>query len=218
MASPTPDIVIVDDDPDVRLALRRLIVSAGYPVRAFSSASEFLEHGLEPEPGCILLDLRLPDLDGIELHQRLRAGGSPPPVIFMTGYGDIPTSVQAMKSGALDFLAKPISDDTLIGSIENALELSAKQREERLRVQEIARRFATLTPREMDVLRLVLAGLLNKQIARELSISEKTVKVHRGRVMSKIGVRRVAQLVQYAVQLGFEAAPVRNRKSLSETP
>jgi len=199
------DIVIIDDDPDVRNALRRLLTSVGHSVRTFGSAFEFLDAGCEPSAGCILLDLRLPDLDGIELYQRLRASGSVTPVIFLTGFGDIPTSVLAMKSGALDFLPKPVSEETLIGAIDNALSVDTRTRSDRAHHDELAHRFAALTPREVDVLRLVVAGRLNKQIARELKISEKTVKVHRGRVMAKLGVRRVAQLVQLALEAGYEA-------------
>lgn len=216
MAETSADIVIVDDDPDIRSALRRLLTAAGHSVRTYGSASEYLAQGTDPEPGCILLDLRLPDLDGIKLYQRLQGSGNTPPVIFLTGYGDIPTSVQAMKSGALDFLPKPVDDEVLMRTVHNALEVSARQRAERERMQEISRRFASLTPREQDVLRLVLAGLLNKQIARELHISEKTVKVHRGRVMAKVGVRRVAQLVQYAVEAGLEAPQNIRRQQVAE--
>ena len=198
------DIVVIDDDSDVRNALRRLLVSFGHPVRTYASAFEFLDNGLEPEPGCLILDMRLPDLDGIELYRRLQTRGVTVPAIFLTGFGDIPTSVLAMKSGALDFLPKPVEETTLLTAVENALILNTKLKAQRAQRQEIARRFALLTPRELDVLRLVVVGRLNKQIARELSISEKTVKVHRGRVMAKMGVRRVAQLVQCAIHLGLE--------------
>jgi FixJ family two-component response regulator len=199
MASFASDIAVVDDDPDICAALRRLLGAAGHEVRTFQSAGEFLAAGREPEPGCMLIDLRLPDLNGIELYQRLRAHGSTPPVIFMSGYGDIPTSVLAMKSGAMDFLSKPASEETLMIAIENALAFDAQTRDGRTHEHEIARRFASLTPRELEVLRLVMAGRLNKQIAREMHISEKTVKVHRGHVMAKMGVRRVAQLVKFVM-------------------
>jgi RNA polymerase sigma factor (sigma-70 family) len=198
-----PEVFIVDDDVSVRTALSRLIASAGHTTRAFSSAREFLDSQCYLNPGCLVLDVRLPDLDGMELHQRLQASGSPVPVIFMTGFGDIPTSVRAIKSGAVDFLPKPVADETLLRAIDAALAEEARQRADRVEVQELNRRFELLTPRERDVFRLVLSGRLNKQIARELGISEKTVKVHRGRVMSKMGARRVAQLVQFAARLGY---------------
>jgi len=205
-----PEVFVVDDDPAVRNALRRLITAAGHEVRTFASAREFLDSQCELRAGCLVLDLRLPGLDGIQLHRMLIDTGVKLPVIFLSGFGDIPTSVQAIKSGAVDFLPKPVSDDTLLHAIGAALDEEAKGRAERLEAQELSRRYESLTSREHDVLRLVMAGRLNKQIARELGISEKTVKVHRSRVMSKMRARRVAQLVQFGVRLGLEgggAAP-----------
>jgi len=213
-----PEVFIVDDDVSVRTALTRLIASAGHTSRAFSSAREFLDSHCYLQPGCLVLDLRLPDLDGLELHERLQASGSPVPVIFMTGFGDIPTSVRAIKSGAVDFLPKPVADETLLAAIDTALAEEARQRADRVEVQELNRRFELLTPRERDVFRLVLAGRLNKQIARELGISEKTVKVHRGRVMSKMGARRVAQLVQFAARMGYLGSSPRQEIRLSFEP
>ena len=198
-----PQVFIVDDDPSVRTALARLVASAGHAVRTFASAEEFLAQWSELGPGCIVLDVRLPALDGLELHRRLRQSKATTPVIFLTGFGDIPTSVRAIKSGAVDFLPKPVSDETLLRSIETALAEEARMRADRVETDEVSRRLESLTPREGQVLRLVLAGRLNKQIARELGISEKTVKVHRGRVMAKMGVRRVALLVQYVDRLGL---------------
>ena len=198
-----PQVFVVDDDASVRTALARLIASAGHAVRTFASAEEFLANWSELGPGCIVLDLRLPALDGLELHRRLRQSKATNPVIFLTGFGDIPTSVRAIKSGAVDFLPKPVSDETLLRAIESALAQEARMRAERVETEEVSRRLESLTPREGQVLRLVLAGRLNKQIARELGISEKTVKVHRGRVMAKMGVRRVALLVQYVDRLGL---------------
>jgi RNA polymerase sigma factor (sigma-70 family) len=215
-----PEVFIVDDDVSVRTALSRLVASAGHTVRAFSSAREFLDSQCYMNPGCLVLDVRLPDLDGIELHERLQAAGTAVPVIFMTGFGDIPTTVRAIKSGAVDFLPKPVADDTLLRAIDAALAEEARQRADRVEVQELNRRFELLTPRERDVFRLVLAGRLNKQIARELGISEKTVKVHRGRVMSKMGARRVAQLVQYAARMGYIGTSQQPevRRSFETTP
>jgi FixJ family two-component response regulator len=199
-----PEVFVVDDDPAVRNALRRLITAAGHEVRTFASAREFLDSQCELRSGCLVLDLKLPDLDGIQLHRMLLDTGMKLPVIFLSGFGDIPTSVQAIKSGAVDFLPKPVSDDTLLHAIGAALDEEAKGRAERLEAQELSRRYESLTAREHDVLRLVMAGRLNKQIARELGISEKTVKVHRSRVMAKMRARRVAQLVQFGVRLGLE--------------
>jgi RNA polymerase sigma factor (sigma-70 family) len=213
-----PQVFIVDDDVSVRTALTRLVGSVGHSVRAFSSAREFLDSQCYLHPGCLVLDVRLPDLDGMELHERLQAAGTPIPVIFMTGFGDIPTSVRAIKSGAVDFLPKPVSDDTLLRAIDTALAEEARQRADRVEVQELSRRFELLTPRERDVFRLVLAGRLNKQIARELGISEKTVKVHRGRVMSKMGARRVAQLVQFAARMGYIGTSARQEIRLNFDP
>ena len=214
-----PEVFIVDDDVSVRTALSRLVASAGHTVRVFSSAREFLDSQCYMNPGCLVLDVRLPDLDGIELHERLQAAGTAIPVVFMTGFGDIPTTVRAIKSGAVDFLPKPVSDETLLRAIDTALAEEARQRADRVEIQELTRRFELLTPRERDVFRLVLAGRLNKQIARELGISEKTVKVHRGRVMSKMGARRVAQLVQFAARMGYVGTSSRHEVRLSyETP
>lgn len=195
-------VFVIDDDPKVRTALARLIESAGYAVRTFGSAREFLDRQHELGPGCLLLDVRLPDLNGLDLQQRLQQSGFYLPVIFMTGFGDIPTSVRAIKAGAFDFLTKPVEDQVLLRTIGEALEEEARTRSERVETEELARRAESLTPREREVMEQILAGLLNKQIARELGISEKTVKVHRSRVMSKMGARRVATLVHYAVRLG----------------
>ena len=197
------EVFVIDDDPKVQTALARLIESAGYTVRTFGSAREFLDRRDELGPGCLLLDVRLPDLNGLDLQQRLQESGFYLPVIFMTGFGDIPTSVRAIKAGAFDFLTKPVEDRVLLRTIGEALEEESRTRSERVETEELARRADSLTPREREVMEHILAGLLNKQIARELGISEKTVKVHRSRVMSKMGARRVATLVHYAVRLGM---------------
>ena len=199
--STSEEVFIVDDDPLLRRTLARLVTSAGHEVRTFGSAGELLESWDGVHPRCLILDLRLPDLDGMELYSRLRTTGSVPPVIFITGFGDIPTSVQAMKSGALDFILKPFVNDALLGAIESALEEETRSRASRDRLQSLAQRYATLTTREREVMALVVAGRMNKQVARDLRISEKTVKVHRGRVMAKMEARRVAQLVQLAIRL-----------------
>lgn len=202
-----PRVFVVDDDPSVRMALARLIGAAGHTVETFGSAREFLENGRHLEAGCLVLDLRMPDLDGLELLELLRKDGSVMPVVFMTGFGDIPTSVRAMKAGAVDFLPKPVADDALLQAIGAALEADSRARHARSGQEDIRRRFEGLTPREREVFRLVVAGRLNKQVARELGVAEKTVKVHRARVMEKMGVRRVAQLVQLAVRLDLDNEP-----------
>ncbi len=205
------EVFVVDDDASVRTALQRLLRSAGHSVRTFESAEAFLTARYQLGPGCLVLDLRLPDLSGLELHGRLRQSEGPViPVIFITGFADIPTSVQAIKGGAVDFLPKPVTDEALLRAVAGALAQEEHLRAERAEIQEIWRRFQSLTPRETEVMRLVVAGRLNKQIARDLGISEKTVKVHRGRAMAKMGVRRVAQLTRCAIRLQLTAdAPER---------
>ena len=202
MSAVKSEVIVVDDDASVRTALRRLLESAGHHVRCFGSAREFLETATYGASSCLVLDVRLPDLDGIELHRRLREKGELLPVIFMTGFGDIPASVRAIKSGAVDYLAKPVSDETLLRAIDTALETGAKSRAELQETGELSNRFGSLTRREVDVFRRILLGRLNKQIARDLGISEKTVKVHRARLMAKMRAKHVAQLVKFAVRLG----------------
>lgn len=196
------DVIVVDDDPAVREALARLIASAGHSVQTFASAGEFLDGMRELRPGCLLLDVRLPDLDGLALQRQLYESGVVVPVIFMTGFADIRTSVRAIKAGAFDYLTKPVEARVLLGTIAEALKEEARTRSERVEAEELLRRYESLTRRETEVMHLVLAGLLNKQIAKELGISEKTVKVHRSRVMTKMGARRVANLIHFAMRLG----------------
>jgi RNA polymerase sigma factor (sigma-70 family) len=194
-------VYIVDDDASVRKGVTRLIRSAGYDVEAYASGLEFLEGCACDRPGCVVLDICMPGLNGLELQERMAAAGCPIPVIFITGHGDIPMSVRAMKRGAVDFLSKPFHDETLLAAIGTALEKDRSARELRQRMQEVVRCERTLTARERDVFRWVTAGLLNKQIADKLGISEKTVKVHRGRVMQKMRAESVADLVRLAQQI-----------------
>jgi RNA polymerase sigma factor (sigma-70 family) len=201
------DVFIVDDDSAVRDSLIRVVDSVGHHSRGFTSGAEFLNSRCYLEPGCAVLDVRLPDYDGMQLYNELQRSGATMPVIFLTGYGDIPTSVRAIKSGAVDFLSKPVNDDALITAIDHALAEEARQRRERAEMVELQSCYDRLTPREHDILELIMAGRLNKQIARELGISEKTVKVHRGRVMAKMHARRVAQLVQAVVRIRGSAPP-----------
>jgi RNA polymerase sigma factor (sigma-70 family) len=196
-------IYIVDDDASVRKSLGRLARSAGYDAEPFASAEEFLSSELAPAPCCLVLDVRLPGLDGLELQERLAEKETPVPVIFISGHGDIPMSVKAMRRGAIDFLPKPFSDDNLLGAIENALARSVQLREARSRKRRIHALVETLTPREQEIMRWVITGMLNRQIAGELGIAEKTVKVHRGRVMQKMQAGSVAELVRLAEEAGI---------------
>jgi FixJ family two-component response regulator len=189
-------VYIVDDEETIRRALSRLVRTAGLTAQTFTSAQAFLEHPLPDHPACLVLDVRLPGLSGLDLQAALGPRQDTVPIIFITGRGSIPMSVQAMKGGALDFLKKPVDGDLLLESIQRAL---ARSREALARAAEhsdVARRLARLTPREREVLELVVAGMLNKQIAAELGAAEKTVKVHRGRVMKKMEADSVADLVR----------------------
>jgi FixJ family two-component response regulator len=192
-------IFLIDDDASVRRALMRLIKSAGYGVEAFASAREFLDARHEAgSPACIVLDVRMPGLTGLDLQRELQAVNANLPIIFITGHGDIPMSVTAMKAGAVDFLPKPIKDADLLGAIEQALARAMRQDAQRAELKEIRDRIATLTPREHEVLQHVVSGQLNKQIAFDLGTVEKTIKVHRARVMEKMGVESLAELVRIA--------------------
>jgi FixJ family two-component response regulator len=197
-------VFIVDDDPGVLKALTRLVRSAGYEVQAFATPAEFLAEHDPATPGCAILDVGLPGLDGLQLQEAIGASGNYRPVIFITGRGDIPTSVRAMKSGAQDFLTKPVRDEELIAAIAQVQGREEKERESRQEVEAIQRRLASLTPREREVLTHVIAGRLNKQIAGDLGTVEKTIKVHRGRMMAKMGVRTVAHLVRMAGKVGIQ--------------
>jgi len=191
-----PIIHVVDDDPSFRTAVTRLLRAAKYEVRGYRSASEFLGSDPCADPGCILLDLRMPGLNGLDLQQSLAQMEGRLPIIFLSGHGDIPASVRAMKAGAVDFLPKPFRDDDLLGCVERALIRSAEQRTRSAEENEARTLLGLLTPRELEVMQLVVTGMLNKQIAGELGTAEKTVKVHRGRAMRKLNVTSVAELVR----------------------
>lgn len=193
----TTDLVyIVDDDPAVRDALASLVRSIGLEARTFATAGEFLGHTRADIPSCLVLDVRLPGLSGLELQKVLGGVHSPLPIIFITGHGDIAMSVRAMKQGAVEFLAKPFDDRDLIAAIEEALEGKRSERDAQMELQALRSRFSLLTTREREVAERVVQGLLNKQIAAELDISEGTVKVHRRSIMRKLGVRSVPDLVR----------------------
>jgi FixJ family two-component response regulator len=202
-------VYVVEDEDLVRNALVRLISLAGYDTRGFATGTAFLESDCCHSAGCLLLDFSLPDMSGLQVQETLQARDSRMPVIFMSGYGDVPLTVQAMKHGALDFLTKPVQDSALFAAITVALAAAEEQRGRQDRIDEVRARLGGLTRREHDVLDGVLLGRLNKQIARELGISEKTVKVHRGRLMAKMGVRHVAHLAQLALQADYRAADTR---------
>jgi FixJ family two-component response regulator len=199
-------VFVVDDDPAVLTALSRLLRASGFEVDSSSSAEEFLRIHDASIPGCAVLDLALPDLTGIELQRRLGERGCERPIIFLTGRGTIPASVQAMKAGAVDFLTKPVSGIRLLESVRLAIEKDRTQRTFRAELATLEQRLASLTSRESQILPLILGGLLNKQIAAELGTAEKTIKVHRARIMSKMEVRSVAELVRAAMSAGLAPA------------
>lgn len=201
-------VFVVDDDASVRKALTRLMASAGYAVDTFASARDFLEHGhYQDTPGCVVLDIRMPGLSGLDLQQELKACTPPLPIIFITGHGDVPTSVRAMKDGAVDFLTKPVDDRDLLSVVAQAVARNLAARAQHAALRELQRRAETLTPREREVMVLVVRGLLNKQVAAELGTVEKTIKVHRARVLQKMGVESLAELVRAAEKLGMFSTP-----------
>jgi FixJ family two-component response regulator len=197
-------VFVVDDDGSVRKSLVRLLKSMGYPARPYASAREFLEDWRnDPAPGCLVLDVQLPGLNGLELQENLRDSGFPIPIIFITGHGDIPMSVRAMKAGAVDFLAKPFQDEDLLRAVREAIGRREELRAEDAEREEVTGLYRALTPREREVMALVVVGLPNKRIARELGTAEKTIKVHRGRVMEKMMVQSLADLIRAAQKLGI---------------
>jgi FixJ family two-component response regulator len=202
MTDISPIVFVVDDDQAVLKGLTRVLRSAGLEVAPFSSPRKFLEQYDPKAAGCLVLDVAMPGLNGLELQEALTAIGSAIPIIFLTGRGDIPMSVQAMKGGAVDFLTKPLDDDDLLKAVAVALEKDRIERQSRNELDDIQERLATLTPREREVLNHVVTGQLNKQIALDLGTVEKTIKVHRARVMEKMKVNSVAELVRLTERLG----------------
>ena len=199
-----PLVFVIDDDESVRRGLDRLLRSDGLDVESFASSREFVARPLPDRPACIVLDLRLPGASGLEVQDTLARAGWEIPIIFISGYADVGSSVRALKAGAVDFLQKPFSDQALLDIVHEALDRARAARRRRAERAAIQARFDLLTPRERDVLRLVLRGLLNKQIASELGISEKTVKFHRGRVMAKTEAGSVAELVRLAATIQID--------------
>lgn len=199
-------VFIIDDDQSVRKGLLRLCKAHGLKAEAFDSASGFLASGLANGCGCIVLDVHMPGLCGLELQDALAKAGCTMPIIFLTGHGDIPMSVRAMKSGAVDFLTKPVDEDVLLKAVEKAMEENHCRNEERARTESVHARVCLLTGREHEVMRHVIAGELNKQIGGMLGVSEKTIKVHRARVMEKMGAGSVAELVRLCSLAGVNPA------------
>jgi FixJ family two-component response regulator len=191
-----PIVFVVDDDAAARTSVENLLHSVGLRVQTFDSATKFLEHGAPNVPSCLVLDVRLPRMSGIELQRELAIRGISVPIIFITGHGDIPMSVEAMKAGAMEFLVKPFRGQVLLDAIHKALERDRATREEQARVAELRGRFDSLTPREREVMNGVIAGRLNKEIAAELGAAERTIKVHRANVMRKLGAESLADLVR----------------------
>lgn len=202
---------VVDDDASVRTALARLLRADGYDVELFATAADLLARGASDRPTCLVVDVRMPDVDGLALQERLRTAGHEPAIVFLTGYGDVATTVRAMKGGAIDFLEKPLDSRALIAAIERALARDASAHAERREREHLTRRYALLTAREREVLALVASGFLNRVVAERLGASEKTVKVHRGRVMAKMAAGSLAELVRMASKLDIatEAAAAR---------
>jgi FixJ family two-component response regulator len=203
-----PLVVIVDDDATVREALQELMLSAGMQPASFASTRELLHAGVLDRPGCLILDVRMPGASGLDLQHQLAASGNPKPIIFLTGHGDIPMTVQAMKSGAVDFLTKPVRDQTLLDAVIAAIERDVAQRARASAVKHNVERLETLTPREREVLAQVARGRLNKQIAYDFGISEVTVKLHRGNVMRKMQAASIGDLIRV-----WEALPANMRET-----
>jgi FixJ family two-component response regulator len=203
VSEPGPTVFIVDDDVSVREALEALVAAAGFVPKVFASAEEFLSRPPQRSPSCVILDLNLPDTDGLEVQKRLSATQAEVPVIFLTGHGDIPSTVRAMKAGAAEFLTKPFRPEALLSVIESAIERSRAGAAQQAEMQLLRQGFESLSPREHDVLKLVVAGFLNKQVGAELGISEITVKAHRGRVMRKMKAKSLAELVRISARLGL---------------
>lgn len=203
LREPEAVVAIVDDDPSVREGLQTLIRSAGWRTETFASAQDFLASPRVEAPSCLILDLQLPGLSGLDLQKRMAEGELEIPIVFLTGHGNIPASVQAMKAGAVEFLTKPVDEQELLQAIEEAVERDRRNRRQQAEMRDLRERYESLTAREQEVMLQVVSGLLNKQIAAELNIAEYTVKIHRGHAMRKMEAQSLADLVRMAESLGI---------------
>lgn len=206
MTEEKPVVYVVDDDLSVRKAMERLLRSAGHEVKTFASALEFLDSSHADAPGCLVLDIKMPKLGGLELQERLAEKGISFPVVFVTGHGTVPASVRALKAGAMDFIEKPFKDTELLKAVSLGLERHRRLRQEQDEIKGLRERLNALTPREREVFRLVVSGMLNKQVAFDLGTTEKTIKVHRARVMEKMGAQSLAELVRLAEKLAVRSS------------
>ncbi len=211
--SEQPVVFVIDDDPSLREALKSLFQSVGLRVELFGSASEFMQSALPDAPSCLVLDIRLPRLSGLDFQAELVNSNIEMPIIFITGHGDIPMSVRAMKAGAVDFLTKPFRDQDLLDAVARAIERDRKRRDEVKAVSNLRALYGSLTPREREVMTLVTTGLMNKQVAGEIGVSEITVKIHRGHLMRKMAARSLADLVRMAEALGLHRPKTSTTKS-----
>ena len=218
MTDAIPTVFVVDDDISVRESLELLIRCAGWQAETFPSAQEFLSRPRVLAPSCLVLDVGLPDLNGLDLQKRVAADRSDMPIIFITGYGDVPMTVQAMKAGAVEFLTKPFGDEVLLGAIRNAIERSRTALSHEADTRALRDCYASLTPREREVMALVVSGLLNKQVGGELGISEITVKAHRGHAMRKMKAGSLADLVNMAARLRLATAAPRKQPPSAHRP
>jgi two-component system, LuxR family, response regulator FixJ len=209
MKEPTPTVCIIDDDDAVRSSLKLLLKSVNLPVDAYASAQEFLPRYAVDQPGCLVVDVRMPGMSGLELQQELNLRGAMIPVIFITGHGDISMAVEAMQHGAFDFLPKPFRDQDLLDRVQRALEKDAVNRREIGQSERIRERLATLTPREREVLGLVSSGKQNKVMAGDLGVSQRTIEIHRARVMEKMQAKSLAHLVRMTLELGEFPKPAK---------
>jgi FixJ family two-component response regulator len=212
MNEASPMVFVVDDDPSVRGAVGRLLKSVGFRVEAFASAEEFLQHPMPDAPACVILDVCIPGLDGLDAQHALAERPASPPVVFITGYGDIPLSVRAMKAGAVDFLPKPFKNQDLLAAVRAALAQHTQARQVETELSVLRGRMESLSPRELEVMAFVVRGMLNKKIGRRLGVSEKTIKAHRARVMEKMKAKSLADLVRMAEKLGVGAPSLASRR------
>ena len=218
MPHSTPIVFVVDDDVSVRESLELSVRNAGWQPETFESAQEFLARARPQVPSCLVLDLSLPGISGLDLQKQVCTERPDMPIIFITGYGDVPKSVQAMKAGAIEFFTKPVSQEVLLGAIRQALERSRTALSREVEIRELRRRYALLSPREREVMALVVAGRLNKQIGGELDISVITVKTHRGKVMHKMKAESLAELVNMAAKLRLKSSPQTADRQIPSRP